>query len=173
MSNMLIVYRNYLDAAILSGGNWSSGLPLDNLAHPHPSRVARSTDTDPVSSCFEVDFGAQRPSSFSGILNHNLSQRGTWRIRLFNRSLDQPELDTGAVPIWPALCRSALGIGVNSSGVAISTLRRRRHTVLAPMPSCPPHGACAMRVWIWRTLIIPPGICKRDAPFWHQLGRRA
>ena len=101
MSNMLIVYRNYLDAATLYGGNWSSGLPLDNLAHPHPSRVARSTDTDPASSCFEVDFGAQRPVSFSGILNHNLSQRGTWRVRLFNKSLDQPELDTGTVPIWP------------------------------------------------------------------------
>ena len=73
----------------------------------------------------------------------------------------------------PASCRSAPGTGVNSSGVVISTRRQRKLTVLGPMPFSRRHGACAMCAWIWRTLIIPPVICKRDAPFWHQHGRRA
>lgn len=101
MSNMLIVYRNYLDAAELSGGSWSTGLPLSNLAHPHPSRVARSETATSGSVWFEADFGARAPVSFAGLLNHNLSQRGIWRVRLHNGVLESPELDTGPVPIWP------------------------------------------------------------------------
>ena len=45
----------------------------------HIRAVSPVPPTQTRSSCFEVDFGAQRPVSFSGILNHNLSQRGTWR----------------------------------------------------------------------------------------------
>jgi hypothetical protein len=101
MGNMLIVYRNYLDAAVLSGGAWSGGLPLENLAHPHPSRVARSLGAANGSCWFEADFGVQAPVSFAGILNHNLSQRGIWRVRLHNGDPENPALDTGAVPIWP------------------------------------------------------------------------
>lgn len=102
MSNMLIVYRNYVDEGSLSGGDWSPGLPLANLAHRHPSRVARTAGTDATDTWFQLDLGAPRPIAFLGLLNHNLSQAGKWRIRVGQAAdLAAPDYDSGWQPIWP------------------------------------------------------------------------
>ena len=111
MSNMLIVYRNYADIGLLSGGSWQPTLPIGNLADRHPSRVARTTGTPPEDTLIEVDVGEARPIRFIGLLRHNLTQSARWRIR----TASGPELsgetyDSGWLDAWPAVVPFGVGV---------------------------------------------------------------
>lgn len=58
-SNVAIIYRNYSDRGVLSGGNWQAGsLRLANMQTPYLAEVARSIDTSPASTQVLADLSA-------------------------------------------------------------------------------------------------------------------
>ncbi len=83
MSKTLIGWRNRMASpATLSGGSWVATLPLTNLLTTERAEVARSTNALTTSTKFTVDFGQVRTIRTLALLNHNLSQDGTWRVLL-------------------------------------------------------------------------------------------
>ena len=108
---MLIAFRNYVDDGTLSGGSWESGLPAGNLANRQPSRVARSTSEAASATQLVLDIGEARPIAFIGLLRHNLTQKGKWRITVSDDA-GFPTLlyDSGSVDIWPAITPFGIGL---------------------------------------------------------------
>lgn len=113
MGSVLIAYRNYVDAATISGGGWSSGLPAANLADRQPSKVARTSGLDQSQTTLTIDLHQTAPIRFVALVRHNLTQTGTWRIRLGDdTAMTDPLHDTTAIAIWP----TAVPFGVGSWG---------------------------------------------------------
>jgi len=111
MATILIAYRNHVDGATFSGGDWSVSLPAQNLADRQPSRMARTNGTDPAQTTLSVDFGGAVPVRFVALLRHNLGQTGRWRIRLSNDAgLDSIAYDTGSIDIWPSVVPFGIGL---------------------------------------------------------------
>lgn len=83
-SGAALGFRNRMNAGgvTLSGGSWSSALPLTNMLTTDRSEVARSSDAATASTQFRVDFGQTRALRAVALQNHNLSQAATWRITL-------------------------------------------------------------------------------------------
>lgn len=75
-------FRNRLDAATLSGGSWSSLLPRNNLKTRELEEVARTTDATTASAVINIDLGDVYPLRVVTLHNHNLSQTGSWRVKL-------------------------------------------------------------------------------------------
>ena len=69
-----------VSGATLSGGSWVSTLPLANLLTTERAEIARSTNATTASTKFTVDFGQDRTVRALALLNHNLSQAGSWRV---------------------------------------------------------------------------------------------
>jgi hypothetical protein len=110
MANMLIAYRNHADDGVLSGGSWTTGLPLSNLASRQPSQMARSVDLAPASTIIDLDIAKAGTVAFLGLLRHNLTQKGKWRIMLSDDpGFATPVHDTGFIDIWPAI--TPFGVG--------------------------------------------------------------
>ncbi|MER2537633.1 MAG: hypothetical protein ABTQ26_00175 [Azonexus sp.] len=83
MSNVVIGWRNRMGSgATLTGGSWNAALPLNNLLTTERAEVARSTDALAASTQFNVDFGVARTIRTLALINHNLSQSATWRVKL-------------------------------------------------------------------------------------------
>lgn len=82
MSQLFIGWPNRIDDATLSGGSWLSGLPLANLKDRALSHVARSTNAATASTVIDLDLGQPRSLRAFSLINHNLSQAGSWRIKL-------------------------------------------------------------------------------------------
>lgn len=111
MANVLIAYRNDADSAAFTGGNWSAGLPVTNLADRQPGQFARTAGTDPAATRFEAGFGSLRPVGFVALLRHNLTQSGRWRVRLSNDAgFGDVLYDSGPIGIWPRI--QPFGVGV-------------------------------------------------------------
>lgn len=66
----------------MSGGSWLAGLPLTNLQDRALSRVCRSTDATTASTVIDIDLGQARSLRALALQNHNLSQSGSWRVKL-------------------------------------------------------------------------------------------
>lgn len=82
MSKTLIGWRNRMvSGATLSGGSWVSTLPLANLLTTERAEIARSTNALTTSTKFTVDFGQARTIKALALLNHNISQVGSWRVK--------------------------------------------------------------------------------------------
>lgn len=82
MGKTLIGWRNRMvSGATLSGGSWESTLPLNNLLTTERAEIARSTDELTTSTKFTVDFGQARTIKALALLNHNISQVGSWRVK--------------------------------------------------------------------------------------------
>lgn len=74
-------FPNRCDAATLSGGTWTAGLPRANLQTRVLGEVARTADTALSSTKFDIDLGAGRPIRAVSVRNHNLSLRAKYRVR--------------------------------------------------------------------------------------------
>lgn len=83
MSNAVVIYDNFADDAVLSGGSYLASLPLSNLQNEDIQLVARSTDALNASTKFSVDFGSVRPIGGIVLGPTNLSPGATWRVRSF------------------------------------------------------------------------------------------
>lgn len=111
MGTVLIAYRNEVDVATFSGGVWAAGLPVENLADPQPTRVARTNSADPVETTTTLDFGSAMPIRFVALVRHNLTQTATWRIRLDDdAAMTTPLHDSGAIAVWPSIAPFGVGL---------------------------------------------------------------
>jgi hypothetical protein len=82
MGNLLIGWPNRIDASTLSGGTWSTSLPLNNIKSQELALVARSTAATTASTQFIADLGTTRSLRAFALVNHNLSQNATWKVSL-------------------------------------------------------------------------------------------
>jgi hypothetical protein len=99
MINLQLGYNNLIDAATLSGGGWSTSLPLANLQSRYLSKVARSTNDDAASTLINIDLGSAKPVQAFGAIKTNISASGaTYRLRLGNDNTFATSLyDSGTV----------------------------------------------------------------------------
>lgn len=82
MSNLLLGWPNRVYSATLSGGSWSTSLPLTNLQTQHPAVVARSADATTGSTKVLADLGAAHSLRGFALGNHNLSQSAQIKVLL-------------------------------------------------------------------------------------------
>jgi hypothetical protein len=88
MSNILLAYGNKATGATLSGGQWESLLPLDNLKNGRLGKVARSSTQGPSATQFRFDLAANCTLRALALVNHNLSTGALWRARTTDATLD-------------------------------------------------------------------------------------
>lgn len=81
MARPIFAYTNKVDAATLSGGDWRTTLPLENLQDRRLERVARSETDATADAQFVVDLGSSEYVRCAGVFKHNLSLDGLVRIR--------------------------------------------------------------------------------------------
>lgn len=99
----------YSDDATLSGGDWETDLPLTNLQHRLPSRVARSTDATTTNTQFDVDLGSSRLIRCVALIRHNLSATAQVRIRgSDNSDMSAPEHDSTLRDAYPDIYPSGV-----------------------------------------------------------------
>lgn len=103
MSNIFLATRNRADAATLTGGSWSAGLPLANLQSRDISLMARSADALAASTQFVADLGALRTVRVLALIGSNCSVDATYRVRVYtDAGLTDLEHDSGTLDVWPA-----------------------------------------------------------------------
>lgn len=73
MSNCLFAYPDLTLTATLSGGSWSTGLPLNNLKNPALATVARTVDDAEASTVIKIDLGSAKLVDVIALINHNIS----------------------------------------------------------------------------------------------------
>lgn len=104
MTNAVIAYGNQADVAALSGGSWTSSLPLANLQDRRLGRVARTSNLLTASTKFDADFGGTRLFRTIALVNHNLSLSAQYRIRLSTAAdFSTSVADTGWLGVWPTV----------------------------------------------------------------------
>lgn len=106
MSNLFLGWPNRIDEAALSGGAWLSGLPLANLKERALSKVCRSVNASTGSTVIDLDLGQARSLRALALQNHNLSQAGSWRVKLGSSA--------GASDIYSGSYQSAWSLSFDS-----------------------------------------------------------
>lgn len=103
MANCLICSPNLANkVAGLSGGSWTTTLPLPNLLDPRVKKVARTTNTSLASTQFIIDTGSTTVFSILALVNNNVSIAGKVRIDTsINSDLSSPSHDSGWFEWWP------------------------------------------------------------------------
>lgn len=84
MGRMLLLYEPKSDAAALSWGAWSSGLPLANITDERLRRVARSVDADPASTRFRVALPAEQSFRAVVLAGLNVTPGYKYRVRAYD-----------------------------------------------------------------------------------------
>lgn len=103
MGRLMLSYINRADAATLSGGSWTTDLPLANLKQQRLSKLARSSSAATSSTKFDIDLGATPVTvRLVGLMRHNLTQDATYRIT-GGASPGATTVDTGWSAAWPAI----------------------------------------------------------------------
>jgi hypothetical protein len=104
MGNCLIAYPNRADLTTLSGGSWTSGLPLDNLKTRKLKQVARTTDATVERTQFDIALDVERKIKIIAFVNHNLSLDADYRIRAYyDAGYTSLAYDSGVRQVWPAI----------------------------------------------------------------------
>jgi hypothetical protein len=102
MSNAIIAYGNQIDVATLTGGSWLAALPLTNLKDRKIGKVARSTDATTAFTQFDIDFGGTRLMRVIGLIGHNLTTAGKYKITLSSAAdFSVVVYTSGWVDVWP------------------------------------------------------------------------
>lgn len=99
----LIGYSNQIDSATLTGGSWTTGLPLNSLKTRILGQLARTTTSANASSTFNIDFATPKNIQVVSLVNHNISLDGQIRIRGSNDNWATTSYDSGVVDVWPAV----------------------------------------------------------------------
>lgn len=84
MANIFLAWQNRIDDGTLSGGSWSSALPLTNVQNRQVQKVARSADAANASTKFDLDLGAAQSIGVLALVVHNISASGKVRISASN-----------------------------------------------------------------------------------------
>lgn len=103
-TNSQFAYINYADVGTLSGGSWVGTLPLANLQNRRLSKVARATNALAASSVLDLDLAdALKPVRLVGLLKHNISSAGTYRVTAGTSAGASDVYDSGTLLALPAL----------------------------------------------------------------------
>lgn len=104
-SNVLLAWPNNIDSAIsVTGGLYTSSLPLSNVRNRVLSKRARTVDTAESSSTFDIRLKGEKVINAFAIASHNITTGGSIRLRFYSNET-QTELlhDSGIIDVWPAL----------------------------------------------------------------------
>lgn len=102
--NIVLCYPNRVDESTLSGGSYNPSLPLSNAKSRVFARRARTTNTLPTSTKFEVLINKPRPLLSLAIAAHNFTTSANVRITMFYDSMmTDLAYDSGVVPVWPSI----------------------------------------------------------------------
>lgn len=103
--NFLFAWPNRTEGATLTGGAWSSTLPLANLKTRFTFEPARSTNTLPASTQCDVALDAPRDIKCVALLRHNLRVGARYRLRLSATAGDysSPLWDSGTRAVWASM----------------------------------------------------------------------
>lgn len=95
-------WNNMADTAVLSGGSWTDGLPLNNLKNRKQARVARSTSASPAATQFIIDLGSTKVWRVAALIAHQIGLDGRWRLTASNDpAVASPTYDGGWTKAWP------------------------------------------------------------------------
>lgn len=98
----MLGFPNRADIAVLTGGSWSTKLPLTNLLDRIIGRVARTTSTAPASSIIVIDLGKSTNVRDVTLRNHNLSLAARYRVTGSAVSdFSVKTYDSGWKDVWP------------------------------------------------------------------------
>lgn len=86
MGKLVLLYDNFADVGVFSGGSYLPSLPRANAQDPDIARVARTIDPLPASTRVNIDLGIARPVGGIALGPTNASPGAQYRIR----SYDQP-----------------------------------------------------------------------------------
>lgn len=101
-SRPFFAWNNMADTAVLSGGSWTDGLPLNNLRTRKQARVARSTSASPTATQFIIDLGSTKVWRILALVAHQISLDGRWRLTASNDpAVSSPAYDSGWMKAWP------------------------------------------------------------------------
>jgi hypothetical protein len=102
--NLVVSSKNYADDGTYSihPGWWLDAQPITNLKDSDPQRFAITNGLDPAGTNFLIDLGQVQMIGLVGIINHNGSSDGRWRI-LFSEDGETTDLDTGELDLWPVV----------------------------------------------------------------------
>lgn len=128
MANVVFGWPIYSDVGVtytptLSGGSWSSALPLTNLQDRRLAKVARSTNALAASTQFEIDLKTARAIRVIGIPKHTISASGTVRVRGYTGAGGTGSLvyDSTALAAWPVGITAETSQGMNLGWVHVPT----------------------------------------------------
>lgn len=95
----IISYPDYIQWATLSGGNWSTALPLNNLKDPLVGLKARTNDAVTASGVINVQLDAFLPVRTLAVIGHNI---GSFRFRAYSDSGRTVNIyDSGTQIVYP------------------------------------------------------------------------
>jgi hypothetical protein len=107
LAKIIIAGGQLMDAATLEDSSaLAANYPLANLLDLQPGRKTRFST--PAAAYVVVDLGEAKPVTFAGLLAHNGSASGTWRVRAADSEADltaDPGFDTGTsepLGLYPA-----------------------------------------------------------------------
>lgn len=80
MANIILLYEPKSDSAALTGGSWTAGLPLSNMADSRLWRVARSASALKASTQFRVTFSAVE--SFKAVVLGPMNVTTAYKYRI-------------------------------------------------------------------------------------------
>ncbi len=109
MGNAIIGFPNQVDdtavhSPALSGGSWSSGLPLVNLKNRNLTKVARSNTANPGATRFQIALGRIRSVLLIAIPAHNMTTSAKIRAVASNSDdFNALVYDTGSLDVFPQI----------------------------------------------------------------------
>lgn len=80
MANIFLAWQNRADEGILSGGSWTTSLPLVNLQNRQVQKVGRTTNAANASTRFDIDLQAPKLIGVLALVVHNLSVNAKVRV---------------------------------------------------------------------------------------------
>lgn len=102
MANIFLAWQNRVDEGTLSGGSWTSTLPLTNLQNRQVQKVARTTSAALAATKFDINFGAQKSVGVIALVVHNISVSGKVRITGSDNALfTSPVYQSAWINVWP------------------------------------------------------------------------
>jgi len=103
---MILSHRNRIDAATLSGGDWTAAQPLANLQNRFLGKTAKSSSAGTVDTIIDCDFGASTLVRVVCIVGHNLSTAAQIKVQLRTATGGGGTLVAGHstwADVWPAM----------------------------------------------------------------------
>lgn len=101
-----LCWPNHINSSTLSGGSWSSDLPLERLKSGVFAEVATTNNTSTSSSVIDVELPSIKPVGSVALANHNLTPTAKWRVRIYSFTNDVL-VDSGWTDVWPSVYTTA------------------------------------------------------------------